>query len=149
MMNAPGKSKRRRRFQFSLKTVFVAMTIVALGLGMALYKARRLRRAVGAMTAAGGAVHFRPQMKNAKAPPPAPAWLRRLRGDELLMTPVCVHIRGPDVTDEFIAKNLSSMTSLEELDIHGANVTDAALAHITSMRHLHSLTLDCPRITDV
>ncbi|HUT87980.1 MAG TPA: hypothetical protein VMY37_00650 [Thermoguttaceae bacterium] len=64
------------------------------------------------------------------------------------MTPFYVELKDPDVTDEFIAENLRSMTSLEEVDIESPNVTDAALAHITSMRHLHRLYLDCPRLTD-
>jgi hypothetical protein len=36
MMNQPRKSRRRRWFQFSLRTLFVVMTIVAVWLGMVL-----------------------------------------------------------------------------------------------------------------
>jgi hypothetical protein len=147
-MNQRKKSKRRRWLQFSLRTLFVVTTIAAVWLGMVMHKARKLRRSVDAITAAGGAVYFHHQMDDADAPPPGPAWLRRLVGDEPFITPFYVELRGPDVTDEFIAEHLRSMTSLEEVDIESPNVTDAALAHLRSMRHLHRLYLDCPRLTD-
>lgn len=149
-MNQHRKSKRRRWLQFSLRTLFVVMTIVAVWLGMIMHKARKLRQSVDAITAAGGAVYFHHQMEQQKldATPPGPAWLRRLVGDEPFVTPFYVELRGPDVTDEFIAEHLRSMTSLEEVDIESPNVTDAALAHLRSMRHLHRLFLDCPRLTD-
>lgn len=147
-MNERRQSKPRRWFQFRLRTLFVVMTILAVWLGMVMHNARKLRQSVDAITAAGGAVYFRHQMEKADAPPPGPAWLRHLAGDEPFITPVQVDLRGPEVTDEFIAKNLRSMTSLEGLNIESANITDAALAHIASMRHLHRLSLDCPRLTD-
>lgn len=149
-MNQDGKPKRRRWLQFSLRSLFVVMTIVAVWLGLVMHKARRLRRSVDAITAAGGAVYFHHQIEgnSADAPPPGPAWLRRFVGDEPFLTPVHVYLGGPRVTDALIADNLGSMTSVEDLHIESANVTDAALVHIRSMPHLHWLILDCPRLTD-
>ncbi len=148
MMNERRKPNGRRWLQFSLSTLFAVMTTVAIWLGMVMHNARKLRESVDAITAAGGAVYFHHQMDKADAPPPGPAWLRRWVGDEPFITPARVDLRGPEVTDEFIAEHLRSMTSVEDLNIESPNVTDAALAHVRSMRHLHWLTLDCPRLTD-
>lgn len=147
-MNQSKQSKRRRWFQFSLRTLFVLMTILAVWLGLVMGKARKLRRAVDAITAAGGEVYFHHQSQDAEAPAPGPPWLRRLVGDEPFIAPARVVLTGPDVTDEFIAEHLRSMSSLEDLGIVSPNVTDAALTHIGSMRDLHYLTLECPRLTD-
>jgi len=91
-MNQRRKSNRRRWFQFSLRTLFVVMTIAALWLGMVMHRARKLRRSVHAITAAGGAIYFHHQWEDAEAPPPGPTWLRRLVGDEPFVTPVCVFL---------------------------------------------------------
>jgi hypothetical protein len=78
---------KRRWYQFSQRTLLVLVLLVSIGLswlGIKMNQARRQREVVKAILEAGGAVYYDYEYKQSGNPePPAPAWLRKLFGDDL------------------------------------------------------------------
>jgi hypothetical protein len=74
--------------------------------------------------------------------------LRGFVGDDVFIRPADVRLKGPKITDEFIASNLRGMTSVRFLHIESSQLTDAAIPHIRALPNIDSLGLDCPKLTD-
>ena len=80
---------RRRYLTFSLRTLFLLLTALAVWLGVVVNRAREQRDAVEAIRELGGAVVYdwqpashKPTWRSNKAPKPGgPDWLRRIVGD--------------------------------------------------------------------
>ena len=88
MSTAPSRP-RRRWLRYSLRTLFVAVSILCIWLGLKVNAARRQREAVAALTRSGADVSFDYQTANnatSDATPPGPAWLRKLIGDDYFTT---------------------------------------------------------------
>jgi hypothetical protein len=86
--------RKRRWFQFSLRTLIIVVTLLALPLGYVGWQAKivRERRAMrDSILDAGGYVTDLPFIPG----PPPPSWLRRILGDETVEILVV-----PDETDE-------------------------------------------------
>ncbi len=80
---------RRRYLTFSLRTLFILLTTLAVWLGIATHRAREQRAAVQAIESLGGAVRYDwqndpldPFGSDVLDEPAGPAWLRRLMGDD-------------------------------------------------------------------
>lgn len=82
---------RRRYLTFSLRTVFVLLTIGCVWLAWKCEQARTQREAVKAIEALGGRVRYGWELTRSpgnyafglgKAKPPGPAWLSRIVGEE-------------------------------------------------------------------
>lgn len=148
-MNAMGKV-RRPWLRYSLRGLFLVMTILCVWLAILFNQARRQRRAVKAIADTGGVVafdhHFRQKSKDAQ--PPGPAWLRRLIGDELFRTPQHVDLRGDKITDEFLAEHLPGLRGVQFLSIDSPHVSDAPLVDIAKLESVHMVSRRCPRVTD-
>jgi hypothetical protein len=161
-------SRRKLRwFQFSLRTLLVFVTLVALAcswLAVKMKQEKRQREAVAAIQKLGGHVEYDWQRDANGNPlpdpqPPGPAWLRRVLGDYFFTTPVRASL-GTDVGLEHVEE----LTQLKELNLGGlqiigvgaeegvefgdSKVTDAGLKHIKGLTRLQSLNLDAFRITD-
>lgn len=90
----------RRWLQFSLRGFFVLLTALAVWLGVIVHRAREQREAVKAIEALEASIGYDWQdvQLDPAAPfpiagpltPPAPAWLRRLIGDEYFQNAVIV-----------------------------------------------------------
>ena len=80
----PAPSKPRRRwFQFSLRTLLVAVAVVAVRLALTANAARKQRAAVAAIEALGGSVRYEHEQNSPSLEPlPGPKWLRELVGEE-------------------------------------------------------------------
>ncbi len=91
-------SRRRPtpRFQFSLRALLVALTLVGVWLGIAVAPAQRQRRAVKAIEAVGGSVEYDWQRTEGGSDPfpNGPTWLRRLIGDDYFQSVECVYLLG-------------------------------------------------------
>jgi hypothetical protein len=75
------QQRKRRWLQFSLRTLLVAVTLLAVWLGLWTDRARRQRVAVQRVRELGGDIRY--DYENQKGgQPPGPEWLRRLLGDE-------------------------------------------------------------------
>lgn len=80
----------RRWFQYSLRSLLVILTALAVWLGVVVNRAREQREAVGAIEAAGGAVYFDWEFEPDRKPH-GPVWLRKIIGDDYFQraTSVC------------------------------------------------------------
>ncbi|MFC1596696.1 leucine-rich repeat domain-containing protein [Planctomycetota bacterium] len=162
------RRRKRRRFQYSLRTLLVVMLLVSIGmswLAVRRHRVRRQREAVEAIKELGGRV----QSEEGTQVPP---WLRELLGDDFFFlkvhtidlnaTPVTgarlehlkglkylrmLDLNGTQVTDAGL-EHLKGMTSLQELNLNGTQVTDAGLEHLKRLTSLKRLWLDNTQITD-
>jgi len=141
--------RKRRWFQFSLRSllIFTMICAVACGLlGKRMEQKRKEREGVEAILRLGGTVRYDYQEGNGK--PPGPDWLRDLAGKDFFSAVVEVRLLGnPKVTDAELA-HLEEMPQLQVLNIFATNVTDAGLSHLRRLSKLERLYLGNTRITD-
>jgi hypothetical protein len=140
---------RRRRFQFSLATLLLVVTVSAVWLGFYADRAHRQRRAVEAFRALGGEVHyFHGGLLGPKDPAlPGPAWLRNLMGVDFFDKVVAATFDQGPVRDEDL-RCVEDLPELVRLVIASPEVTDAGLVHLQRLVHLTHLQLYCPQVTD-
>lgn len=159
---SPLKPKRRRRLQFSLRTMLLATVVFALlfgWLGEKIRVAWKQQEAVEAILALGGSVRceyqdkpFRagtPQNVGAPAQPPGPPglkWLRTLLGEQFFAR-VTTAWFPPRVGDEELAC-LDEMPYLTGLGLSHAAVTKVGLSHVWRHTQLTSLSLRSTCISD-
>jgi hypothetical protein len=141
-MPEAGKPKRRW-YQYSLRTLFVVVTLCALACSWFVVKMRQAERqheAVESIEELGGRVFYDYQHGGAAgATPPGPAWLRRLLGDDFAANVDQVLLSGNQVEDADL-ECLEQLTRLQWLWLDNTRVTDAGLEHleeVTSLRYLH------------
>jgi hypothetical protein len=171
---------KRRRFQYSLRTLFAFTALVAAGMSWFCVKreqASKQREVVNSIQALGGQVYGYDYEYDeaayhlANAQSPAPAWLRRMLGDDFFSNLGSVTLIGPDVTDAALErldglgnprrlafertsvtdeglKHLETLSNLRELRLWRANVGDEGLVHLRRLTNLQTLWLPCTRITD-
>jgi len=132
--------------RFSLRSLVLLLTIACIGLAVVFNQCRRQRRAVEAIVKAGGSVDFVKQGES--PPPPKPAWLRSIVGEELFRTPVRVVIKGEGIDDALLAEHLRGVRGAKILIIKSDLVTDKAMSNIGELRKLNWLVIDCVQITD-
>jgi Leucine-rich repeat (LRR) protein len=150
-MNAP--RSKRRWLQFSLRTIFVLMTVLGLWLGITAHRARRQKEAVEAILALGGHVTYgyevdelglprwefdqqgRPQIPDG---PPVPKWLRRAFGDDYFVDVVDVALGGPDLTDADLV-HLGKLPHLRRLLVDGRQLTGDGLHYLSGLTRLETL----------
>src|SRR5262249_27598356 len=146
----------RRWRRFSLRSLFVVITILFAWLGMQANRAHQQRSAVAAIEKAGGSVHYDYQYDakgqvSSASPPPGPEWLRKITGDDFFNRVVAVYSNPEDqgLTDEMI-RDITPLTKLQGLHwFHCEAVTDKGLGQLNKLANLRSLGLvDCPAITD-
>ena len=145
-MNAPespSRPRRRRWFQYSLRTLLLVVTVAAVLLGIWTGRARRQKEAVEAIRELGGYVGY----SSADGDAPGPDWLAEVAGNRLLRPRrlrLCrrrwVHRRRPGATP--------SLRGLKTLALLGPNITDAGLEHVGRLGDLEMLSLGGPGITD-
>jgi Leucine Rich Repeat (LRR) protein len=159
--------RRRGWFQFSLRTLLLAMLALCLALGWFVQRVRRQQEAVSRIVGYGGDVTYDYQLDASGElrrdssgnylrglEPPAPRWLRDLMGDHYFQTPVQVWL-GSDEGVGFIDSELAvlagplhSLPSLTALDLAGSPITDAGLAHLHGLTQLEQLDLRGTKVTD-
>jgi Leucine-rich repeat (LRR) protein len=176
LSNPPGEP-RRRWFRISLRAMMVIVLLAGVSLSWPIRRANVQRRAVAALRKAENNIllqydfqysadgRFKPN-----ASPWAPAWLRRVTGDEpfqevdsvALFGPVTeiawarleeferlrvLHIRdSSNIGDGLV--HLRGMKGLEDLALRGPDITDAKLANIRGLGKLRQITLVDTRVTD-
>lgn len=155
---------RRPRIAISLRVLMLLILGFGLVLGRQVNQARQQRRALDAVAAHGGWVHFEHEfVDDHRAPrkePPAPAWLRRALGDEYFRS-----IRTASFAYEMVGENLSlnantepcddvlaalaGQSGLREISLHGTQATDQGLAHLRGLAALEVLNVwDAVLVTD-
>ena len=181
MQTEPSKAeppKRRRRwFQFSLRTLMIFTLICAIAagwLGTRIERKHQEQAAVDAIRKLGGSVVYDYESLNSTKPPkpPGPDWLRKLIGENFFSEVEGVLILGTSkVTDADLERlegfpqlktlmlggnqsytdagliNLRRLPQLQALKL-GTEVTDAGLIHLSGLSQLNWLDLEGTHVTD-
>lgn len=135
----------RPRFQFSLRTVFLLMTLCAVpfaGLGWWSHKARQMRNTANAIIESGGSINFAWDHQ----PTHWPLWLIDLLGEDYFLHIETVFF-SEEGTDEDLVL-LKGLTQLERLNIQNSQVTDAGLEHVKGLTTLKWIDLHNTRVTN-
>lgn len=154
------RPKRRKWFQFRLRTLLVAILVLSLSLSWYAVKVERIRRQkrIGSIIeGAGGTVSYE------RTEPPVPQWIRGLFGDDFfVVTAVTVNEEwvipegeevvnvpvGWDAFGDDEATYLKELPDLKVLSLNNTQVSDAGLKHLKRLTNLKILWLDNTQITD-
>jgi hypothetical protein len=165
-----GLPSHRPWLRFSLRGVLICIVIVAVLICIPINRANKQRSAVKKIQQLGGQVTYDFE-RTGKLEPSAPAWLRKLIGEDYFRTVDTVHLSNPEITDDDLdclsglpdvtylsilspkvtdagLARLDALTNLTNLQIHGPNFTDAALAHVRQHPNLVAFYADNTKITD-
>jgi hypothetical protein len=135
--------RKRRWYQFSLRTLLIVVLIVAIPcalLGRKIERKRRERKAVDAIRKLGGGVDY----DNLEGPD-CPDWLRPLLGENFFNE--VDWVSWNDATDEEM-QNLNDMPQLRVLLLNESHITDAGIAILNEKVHMQGLVLSHARISD-
>jgi Leucine Rich repeat len=154
---APPKRKRRW-FQFSLRTLLIFTLIAAIAcawLRSKIEQKRQERQTVEAILKSGGKVKYDYQIANPPATAPGLDWLRSMLGEDFFSEVVSVDIYHnffeqllwPKAADLQL-KRIKDLSHLESLYLSRTNTTDSGLKNIKDLTKLKDLNLDDTDITD-
>lgn len=149
-------SKWRCRCQYSLRTLVLACTFLAVLLAWATSKANRQRRAVAFLKQCGDCVLYdyeqtdlvlAPYFAEHPPTPPGPKWLRQLLGVDYFAN--VVYVQSSGVLSDADLRFLHDVPELEVLHFTDRNVSDDDVTHISSCHRLKRLTLNGTNISKV
>ena len=144
----------RRWLQFSLRTFFLGLTLVAVWLGSVANHAHQQRDAVNAIEATGGGVVYQWQLRWAGKPPVpgsfsvpvytgkpnGPAWLRRIIGDDYFQDVELVVLSArPPHTEAEMLKTVPRLQRLRGLKQIGF----ATPVSVTTLNQLKAALPNC------
>jgi len=138
---------KRRRFQFSLKSLWVLMTVLCGLLGafwhFVIAPAERQRGAAQMVEGLGGAIH--------RGSPYEDYWidrqLRKMLPRDYLDSAYGVALDSSLAEDQDIAR-LESLNQLSTVYLRGTRLTDASAHHLRGLKQLHILELSGTGLTD-
>ena len=149
MTKQPVSAPRRRWLSFSLRGLFVVVTIGCVWLAVVTTRARNQAAAVAKIQDLKGILHFDYQHDSRgnhapDAEPGAPQWLRRALGEDYFRRVVTVDLNfggGDKAADDDLAvfRSLPDVTTLELNN--NPRVTDAGLAHLAGLSKLRVMYL--------
>jgi hypothetical protein len=157
----------RRRFQFSLRALFVLTVAVAVPfswLGAEMRAAKRQKEAVAAIVELQGYVAFDCQLDPSTYTAPGAkvglsvtpggktpwvAWLWRALGQDFFAEAVFADCSFPQVTDAAATvEHLKGLTKLRFLYLSGTQLTDAGLERLKGLTKLQFLVIGGTQVTD-
>ena len=164
-----GETMARLAIRFSLRTLFIAMTIFGVCLGKRMAELRERNKALDIIAAKGGTAYAQDGALITAASAMDLSLLGTLWGSRGT-TVAEVFLEGPQVRDADLAtftvfdelrtlrlsgtsvsdqglQNLSKLRNLESLDLNLTDVTDAGIRHLSVLSHLSELHLLHTRIT--
>ncbi len=148
----PKPQRQRRWLQFSLRTLLIVVTIIAVGMGLLMRQVheqraivQREKEAVAEIEKLGGEVidgyKYRPILTG------FPNWLRAIFGDQEYRPVERVIIDIAQITDiEF--QYICHFTQLKELSLNSYKITDTGLQHLSQLTNLQKLDLTNASITN-
>jgi len=149
MTNQKRTSARPRWIVFSLRGMFIVITVACVWLAVVATRARNQQQAVDKVQKLGGMLHFDFQYDGSQrqipnAQPQAPEWLRRAIGEDYFRSVVMVDFNfggGNKATDVDLAvfRNLPDVTTIELNN--NPSVTDEGLKHLAGLSKLRVLYL--------
>ncbi|MGD9720794.1 MAG: leucine-rich repeat domain-containing protein [Pirellulales bacterium] len=149
----------RRWLRFSLRTLLVLLTVVAVWLGFAADRAHRQRRIVAELRETRSVVEYDWQQRDPSKPKPprgtireapGPRWLRKLVGDEYFQHVVTVMVSEYRPGARFLS-HIDDLPELTNLQVVHAHTNDDDLRAIGRLRKLQFLlvtSLDRGGFTD-
>ncbi len=152
-------TRRRRLWQFSLRSFLLLIAVVSVWLGLWVNHARRQKDALDAILKLHGFVEYAHQFPDGKrrpkplntAEPPGPAWLRERLGDEYFVRVVGLQFWEQPVSDDDLA-HVGVLTDLQYVSFvggrQGAKITGTGLAHLRHLTRLRFLDLLQHPVTD-
>ena len=138
-------SKIKSLLCFNLRTLLVLVTVISVGLGMAIKKSRDRRQAVETIRSLGGSVIYLHEKQSTE--PTSPRWLRQMFGDELFFQVDSVGLLGPKFNDNNVAV-IKHLPEVRWLSSYYSKVTDQGMRHFRGLRNLEELYLTGLEITD-
>ncbi len=143
----------RRWFQFKLRTLLIAVPLLALPLSWfatRMEKARSQREAVEAIAKLGGGVRYdyHDGPCDPAEHPPIPSLLLTLLGDDFFSDVVGVGFFQDDVVDNDLTV-LNTLRNLDFVELVEVPITDRGLHHLDGLHRLTYLNLKGSPITDV
>ena len=149
-------STHKHRFRFSLRTLLIVVVLLSVALGwfaLKMREAERQRQAVEAISEAHGWFYYDYELDESGRlmqgqERPAPAWLRKLVGDDFFADVVRVSLPYRRRVDDVFLKRLMALTGLRSLRLSGTQVTDEGLKHLEGLTKLEHLELDGTEVTD-
>lgn len=140
---------KHRWFQFSLRTLLIAILVLSLPLSwfaVKMERAGRQKELTERIEQLWGFVIF--DWEESGAPtPPYPAWLRGFLGDHFFCNVSGVIFVDRDFGDEEAAC-LKELRNLKRLELHYTGITDAGFEHIEGLAKLEVLRLKGTKISD-
>jgi Leucine-rich repeat (LRR) protein len=141
----------RRRFQFSLRSLLLLLTLCAV---LPCWKFNRVwnQRMVVAEIQRRcplATIEYDYQDRRLGTPPspPGPAWARSVLGDDFFTNVTELTIAQPGL-DDALLRQIAKLSGVKTLDTNSNQVTDAGLAHVASMRNLETFSFVSENVTD-
>jgi hypothetical protein len=144
--------RKRRWFQFSLRTLLVVVALIAVGcfwFGVKMRDAAKQKTAVEGILKDGGWVEYSYEVDAtgnaiAGAEPPVPAWMRKLFGDDFFWNVV-----GANVKTDTGMESVAQLPELRLLWLAESKITDSGLQHASALAHLDDLCLYSTSVSDM
>ncbi len=134
-IKAAAPKRKRRWYQFSLRSLMIFTTIVAVGFGW-IVKKRHEQALVAGIREHGGGVEYYSS---------CPTWLRWLLGSNSFND---IQYAWLTRADDATLRSLAELTRLRGLHLFGDGVTDAGLTNLKGLAQLQWLYLDHTLVTD-
>jgi hypothetical protein len=151
-------ARKLRWYQFSLRSLLVAVTLFGIAcswFAVKMGQANRQKKAVEALLKSGGIVYYDYQYDDSgslskaffvgKATPPGPTWLRQWLGDDFVTN--AVNLLPERITDADL-EHLKDLPRLKAISLHSSKITDDGLKRIKALGQLETLDLQSTEITD-
>jgi hypothetical protein len=163
MMRGEMALRGLRRFQFTLRALFVSLTLLGVAFGYHCERVRGQRNAVRALRAAGGWVYYdfeRYDMHGVRARGESPinAWLLRTFGVDHFHNVTVVNLefdnysgrhRENRTVDGAVIEQLQHLRRVRKLWLQGAQATDDGMRSIGTLKDLEFLSIvPAPLVTD-
>jgi hypothetical protein len=141
----------RLKPRFSLRGLLIAVTILAIALGLRLRRIQQQEQAIAEIISLGGQVFFEYNYANGGFNPdadsPTSRWLYPIYGPGKLRT---VHFSGTTTDDDLkdLPQYLAQLPNFTLLSFDHSNISDATLARLKGSRNFSHLNLDGTKVTD-
>jgi hypothetical protein len=138
-MTTDTPKRKRRWFQFRLRTLLLLVTVFAVWFGWLAHQARQQKETVAWVREMEGTVYYDYEVDEDGQPiddakPPGPKWLRDIVGIDFMADVVEVNLTFTQVSD---VTPLAGLTSLQELTLINTPVSDLTpLAGLTNLQKL-------------
>lgn len=129
--------RKRRWFQFRLRTLLVVTLVAGVGLGWVMKERRRIAGQRKELTRAGFLFREKESLQS--------NWHFFVFGDDWSFADEV--FGGGDVSDTRLVQ-LKALLQLQVIDLYNNPVTDAGLVHLKGLTGLLDLNLSCTKITD-